>query len=132
MTDLTKLTAAELDALPAAIEAEKARRAEPDYEAWRPALAEYWKHIGGLRASTPFGQTDKCALRALIAARHLMPPEDDGWIAWDGGECPVAAGTLVALKFRDGSTCVWDSQKYWDWWPMGCYRDIIAYRVVKS
>lgn len=28
---------------------------------------------------------------------------EDGWIIWEGGECPVAEGTLVDVKHRDGT-----------------------------
>lgn len=30
------------------------------------------------------------------------PVDDDGWIEWHGGECPVELGTLVDIKTKDG------------------------------
>lgn len=34
---------------------------------------------------------------------HLYPAQDaDGWIEWNGGECPVERGTLVDVKYRCG------------------------------
>lgn len=70
--------------------------------------------------------------------------EQDGWIEWHGGECPVATETLVLVQLRDDS-----SQKSIErnerpspasgWvWSVPCsegvgstWDDIIAYRVVK-
>lgn len=55
-------------------------------------------------------------------------PAPDGWIPWEGGECPVADGKLVTVQFRNGETardiamaCAWQH-------GMGT-ADIIAYRL---
>ncbi|MGL4756077.1 MAG: hypothetical protein ACRCXB_27300 [Aeromonadaceae bacterium] len=38
---------------------------------------------------------------------HLYPaPDADGWIEWNGGECPVSRGTLVDVKYENGITNV--------------------------
>ena len=38
---------------------------------------------------------------------HLYPtPDADGWIEWKGGECPVAKGTLVDVRFKNGMEMV--------------------------
>jgi hypothetical protein len=68
---------------------------------------------------------------------------DDGLIEWGGGECPVAAGTQVEVKYRDNSKftgfaledmCLRDTN-----WIVGYeddpaphHADIIAYRVIKK
>lgn len=31
--------------------------------------------------------------------------DKDGWIKWEGGECPVARGTLVDVKYRELTEC---------------------------
>lgn len=33
-------------------------------------------------------------------------PDADGWIEWNGGECPVERGTLVDVRFKDGMEMV--------------------------
>lgn len=54
------------------------------------------------------------------------------WIEWNGGECPVAAGKLVDVKFRNGVIVAHELAENWDW-EHGIVQDdgdIIAYRVV--
>ena len=68
-------------------------------------------------------------------------PDTDGWIEWYGGECPVAKGTLVDVKFRngrieDGTPAGEDNGGYSrmqaiDWSHHGFQSDIIAYRLSK-
>ena len=74
---------------------------------------------------------------------HLYPdPDADGWIEWNGGECPVSKGVIIDVKYRDGeisrnlkagemidigtrdSSC-----SYWQ--HDDCRADIIAYRLHK-
>lgn len=34
---------------------------------------------------------------------HLYPaPDADGWIEWNGGECPVEKGTMIDVRYRFG------------------------------
>ena len=55
----------------------------------------------------------------------------DGWIKWDGGECPVASATLVDIEFERGPASVNPSTAGgWDWAERGAY-GIVAYRVVE-
>ena len=83
-----------------------------------------------------------CAIakaEATLAAPH---PSDDGWIPWEGGECPVTVGTRVDAKFRDGEKaynvpagdCAEDpdSRSASDWSHMESDYDIIAYRIAKE
>ena len=71
--------------------------------------------------------------KAILAAPQ---PADDGWIPWEGGECPVAHSTIVNVRYRDGweggglaSKFRWlhATQESSDVKEL----DIIAYRVVK-
>lgn len=62
--------------------------------------------------------------------------ENDGWIEWAGGECPVSGEKLVEIKMRNGGTDGPRKAGNLSWHngntvrdEMGC--DIIAYRVVK-
>ena len=69
---------------------------------------------------------------AILAATQ----SDDGWIPWEGGDCPVAHGTVVDVRFRDG----WEGDglaSKWRWHHATQENsdvkelDIVAYRVVK-
>lgn len=56
------------------------------------------------------------------------------WIEWNGGECPVADGTLVDVKLRADVIVEQELAAGW-FWEHGLVHDdgdIIAYRVVKE
>jgi len=58
------------------------------------------------------------------------------WIEWKGGECPVAPGTRVEVRFRSGDSDPHCNAAWWGWKWMGrdledTY-DIVAYRVVSE
>ena len=70
---------------------------------------------------------------ATLAATQ---PSYDDWIPWKGGDCPVAHGTVVDVRFRDG----WEGDglaSKWRWHHATQENsdvkelDIVAYRVVK-
>lgn len=65
---------------------------------------------------------------------HLYPvaeaaPDADGWIEWDGGECPVEDDAIIDIRFRDGHE-ERGAGAGWDWEHSGGW-DIIAYRLHK-
>jgi len=60
-------------------------------------------------------------------------PDDDGWIKWEGGECPTVSHAMVTVKLRDGS--VPDKPHpgdTWAWDHNGSAFDIVAYRIVSE
>ena len=70
---------------------------------------------------------------AILAAPQ---PADDGWIPWEGGDCPVAHSTTVDVRLRSqGEGC--DVASNWRWLhetrgnSILKGTDIVAYRVVK-
>ena len=76
----------------------------------------------------------------LSVGQETTPqPADDGWIPWEGGDCPVPNGTVVDVKYRDESVglglpaneYVEDDASPAYWRADGMSNDIIAYRVVK-
>jgi hypothetical protein len=101
---------AENQALYDQIAAAKARRAEvqaelakldaePDWEAWRPALDAYFAEQGyGEYASTPLDADDIRLVRALIAAAPLIPRDagmtDAEIEAMTEGEPPYTASRI--------------------------------------
>lgn len=54
------------------------------------------------------------------------------WIKWNGGECPVAAGTRVEVKYRDDEIAEDCDPDLSNWIHYGEQGDIIAYRVVEE
>ena len=70
------------------------------------------------------------------AALFTPQPSDDGWIPWEGGDCPVAHGTVVDVRLRNqGEGRAVASNWHWLHETRGNSilegADIIAYRVVK-
>jgi hypothetical protein len=60
--------------------------------------------------------------------------DDDGWIAWDGGECPIYSGVIVKVEYKDGISISDRSGNLVGWnWEIEPINDnhIIAYCVVK-
>lgn len=58
----------------------------------------------------------------------------DGWIGWNGGECPVDNDCLVSVRLRDGTVYEGNEEErgsYWLWTHNGNAGDIIAYRPHK-
>ncbi len=60
--------------------------------------------------------------------------EDEGWIPWHGGLCPIESNTNVVVKFKDGSTSRIERAGYWRWcWDdpeHGC--NIIVYKLLQT
>lgn len=42
--------------------------------------------------------------KAAVKKVSTAKADKDGWIKWQGGNCPVVKGTLVDVKHRDGDT----------------------------
>lgn len=73
------------------------------------------------------------AFMAWQAALASQQPADDGWIYWEGGDCPVGQNQGVEVKLRGGcGDQFYDNPaSYFEWSHNGLGMDIIAYRVVK-
>jgi len=58
--------------------------------------------------------------------------EDDGWIPWNGGSCPVAVDTKVAVKFGCGLISSRVLAGTWDWRHGGLSfsYNIVAYKLL--
>lgn len=65
---------------------------------------------------------------------NLEGVKDDGWITWNGGECPVPYAENVRVRCSNGDIRdLWSSLDLRDqrWAHNGGDEDIIAYRVTK-
>lgn len=56
---------------------------------------------------------------------------DDGWITWEGGDCPVPYGTKVMIELRTGEVLTVKSN-FPRWNHAGLPADIVAYRIHKD
>jgi hypothetical protein len=57
---------------------------------------------------------------------------EDGWIPWEGGECPVEHRTNVLVRYRNAAqpTIGWPAGGH-RWGHTGMFTDIITYKVVE-
>lgn len=67
---------------------------------------------------------------AAIAASKAVVGHN-GWINWDGGECPVEEDTLVDVRFRNGADDRNIEANHLRWSHKNLTADIIAYRLQK-
>ncbi|MFL6615976.1 MAG: hypothetical protein ACJ8LD_19960 [Pantoea agglomerans] len=84
------------------------------------------------------GRTQECYLQALEIALPILEQqereqEQDEWIEWGGGKCPVHGNENVEIKFRDG--CIGGGIRkaggyYWGRTNAALQSDIIAYRII--
>jgi len=65
-----------------------------------------------------------------------MASQENDWIEWTGGKCPVAAHQRVQVRHADG----WEDRPFgrlatlWTWEPRKRFgpTNIVAYRVVSA
>ena len=81
-----------------------------------------------------YALSDCLAALAETADTPAPAPTDDGWTAWEGGECPVAGGTMVEVVFRSRISSAVGLARNWDWsrGPAPVSYDIVAYRIAEA
>lgn len=103
------------------------------------ALAEALFRLSGRLAMSGFLDNDENHAAHNKVVRAWVELRDreisDGWIEWNGGECPVLDCVRVDVRFRDGREVKNRDPGGWNWdhvpsphrlHPAG---DIIAYRL---
>lgn len=55
---------------------------------------------------------------------------DDGWVEWNGGECPMPEYASPEVRYRSGGTTQMQANRF-RWRRTGAWDDIVAYRIVK-
>jgi len=60
-----------------------------------------------------------------------LSPADDGWIAWEGGECPVGPLVRVDVRFANGTSLEGEHAQTFDW-DADDDEAIVAYRIVEA
>lgn len=71
---------------------------------------------------TPGSEASKAAGITAVAT------DDDGWIEWRGGDCPVGEDARVDYRLRNGNTGPAEAIRL-DWDHTGTGYDIVAYRL---
>ena len=61
-------------------------------------------------------------------AEYRVVPDEDGWLPWYGGKCPVAAMTVVEVRYKSGPS-IGVAEAHFIRWEYG---DVIAYRVIEE
>ena len=92
--------------------------------------------LKGLLVIQPELKKARAAIAKAEAILAAPQPSADGWIPWEGGECPVAHSTIVDVRLRNqGEGRAVASNWRWYHETRGNSilegADIIAYRVVK-
>ena len=72
-------------------------------------------------------------LHIYSEANLALEIDPDGWIEWDGGDCPVSPEMVVDFKMRDCSVVLFDHCAYaLRWKHLSSTDDIIYYRIHKK
>lgn len=101
-------------------------------ECYRYGMASHCDKLRGAKKILFYAQAE---IERLEKGKR-QESDDEGWVEWNGGECPVRKGALVDVWHRDGNVfrdvVVGPSGVFAeDWSHDGHDGDIIAYRVVK-
>lgn len=98
---------------------------------WRKTAERIGKAADALLAeSKKRGPVDE--LDTLESAISTPPqPDDDGWIKWEGGECPVGRETYVEVRLRMGEENI-DCASEYRWSRRDVSDDIVKYRIVSE
>ena len=84
-------------------------------------------------AAVPYIGPDRRKAAEPATTKQSSVADADGWIKWEGGECPVAPDALVQYVIRDGDESTEPVRAMaLDWGHRGCVSDIIAYRLSKE
>lgn len=61
---------------------------------------------------------------------RMVTTDDEGWIEWYGGDCPLKDGTKHEVRFRVGDKCIDDDPCSWRWGRSPGFYGIVAYRPI--
>ena len=98
---------------------------KPETDGFLVGLHEFGRPHG-------FGLQSRVEHLSVLTWDQPRPKQDDGWITWNGGECPVPEGTLVDVRYRFGHEKRPYKAENYRWMHYGAVHDIVAYRVVEQ
>lgn len=106
-------------------------RGKTDSAGIRESARMAWRALALLQIEI---EQERKKLESLDELLQVEPQEkqDDGWIPWNGGNCPVEPRAEVLIKFPGGDTSAQvetAGNYYWD--HRKTEGDIVAYKIVK-
>ena len=103
----------------------------PEYMKYVGAWYAYASRIGSFKIDNLLPNFHQTIL-SRAEYFHLYPaPDADGWIEWNGGDCPVGEGDRIDVKFSDGDE-FFDVGSKWGWDVDAGACNVIAYRLHKQ
>ena len=63
---------------------------------------------------------------------YRVVPDENGWLPWYGGECPINPNVMVAVKYQGGGTCTQTAGKLHWRNDSSIYAYVTAYRIVEE
>ncbi len=63
---------------------------------------------------------------------YRVVPDEDGWLPWYGGKCPLDGTVMVEVKYRHDIACESDYAHLIHWGHLYTDGDVIAYRVIEE
>lgn len=111
-----------------------------------PIRTVEWYKLATPVAATKAAPSRAIPLQAMVEAivkdaggTEIVNIDSDGYIVWNGGECPVAKGTKIDVKYRDGKSLLNATGLHYtgmtrdtteSFWQNDDYpNDIVAYRL---
>jgi len=108
---------------------------DPEYVPTSGGFHSYWSMVVDKLPAVKFDNWHQ-AILSREEYFHLHPtPDADGWIEWKGGECPVAEGTPISIRYRDGeefANAFALGSRNSRWEHLGMKGDVVAYRLRKT
>ena len=71
-------------------------------ESWNSHTTAYAVDFGSNGVRDFYRAIARQSIAKAEATLAAPQPADDGWIPWNGGDCPVEVGTRVDVRYRDG------------------------------
>ena len=105
-------------------------------ESWNSHTTAYAVDFGSNGVRDFYRAIARQSIAKAEAALAEPQADEDGWIPWSGGECPIPEGMAFDLRFRDGAKLIAASSDWptaeWDWSCESGPYGIVAYRIVKE
>lgn len=89
-----------------------------------------WKSKGGIQDLEKAKHYIELLIEMESKELKTIESNNDGWIKWNGGECPVDLNLFVKAKLKNGK--IMDARKAIEFnWDHCCSgSDIVAYRII--
>ena len=100
-------------------------------ESWNSHTTAYAVDFGSNGVRDFYRAIARQSIAKAEATLAAPQPADDGWIPWEGGDCPVGSDAVITIKLRRGDVDDPRNACLYDWRHINDPFDIVAYRVVK-